>query len=100
MGSMDRYNEEKEKIRQRYKGIPAEELEVIPAIQETDFYEDESKKRVAVYARVSTDDPRQTSSFELQRNHYEEMIQRHKGWMLVDIYADGYTPYGLNPKSP
>jgi site-specific DNA recombinase len=81
-------NNEKSRIRERYKGVSPEELDVIPAIHEVGFYEDESKKQVAVYARVSTDDPRQTSSFELQRNHYEDIIRRHKGWELFNIYAD------------
>lgn len=78
----------KEKIRQRYKGIDVDELDVIPAIKEANFYEDKSEKRVAVYARVSTDDPNQTSSFELQKNHYEDVVNRHPGWNLIEIYAD------------
>ena len=61
---------------------------MIPAIEETGFYSDEREKRVAVYARVSTDDAAQTSSFELQQAHYENFISQHKGWSLVDIYAD------------
>ncbi len=84
----DMGSSEKARIRERYKGIAPEELDVIPAIHEVSFYEDESKKRVAIYARVSTDDPRQTSSLVLQRNHYEDVVQRHKGWELVNIYAD------------
>ena len=80
--------ERKAKIRQRYKGISRDELEVIPAIQPASFYEDTSLKRVAVYARVSTGDPNQTSSYELQRNHYEDMVSNHVGWELVHIYAD------------
>ena len=43
---------------------------------------------MAVYARVSTDDPRQTSSYELQKNYYTDMVSRHSNWDLVDIYAD------------
>lgn len=64
--------DEKQKIRQRYKGIALDEIEKIPAIEEKDIFDDDSYKRVGVYARVSTDDPRQTSSFELQRNHYSQ----------------------------
>lgn len=45
-------------------------------------------KRVAVYVRVSTDDPRQTTSFEIQKNYYEDLVQKHENWTLVDIYAD------------
>ena len=66
--------ERKAKIRERYKGIDPSELDVIPAIKPADFYSDNSSKRVAVYARVSTDDPNQTSSYELQKNHYTDVV--------------------------
>ena len=78
----------KARIRERYKGINPNELDVIPAIQPADFYNDKSTKRVAVYARVSTDDPNQTSSYELQKNHYTDVVSRHEGWELSEIYAD------------
>ena len=81
-------SERKARIRERYKGINREELEVIPAIVPASFHEDTSKKRVAVYARVSTGDPNQTSSYELQKNQYEDMVANHPGWTLVAIYAD------------
>ena len=77
---------QKEKIRQRYHGVNSDELELIPALPKPSLYDEE--KRVAVYARVSTGDPRQTSSYELQRNHYLDVVDRHIGWTLVDIYAD------------
>ena len=80
--------DEKQKIRQRYKGIALDEIEKIPAIEEKDIFDDDSYKRVGVYARVSSDDPRQTSSFELQRNHYTDLIDRRPGWHLYRIYAD------------
>ncbi len=79
---------EKARIRARYKGIDPEELDFIPAAPQENFYEDKREKRVAVYARVSTDDPRQTSSYELQKNHYIDVVSHHPGWKLVDIYAD------------
>ena len=89
--------ERKAKIRERYKGIDREELEVIPAIKELSLQEDESEKRVGVYARVSTDDPNQTSSYELQKNHFQDMVNRHPGWKLVEIYADeGISGTSLN----
>jgi len=79
---------QKARIRERYKGIDLDELDVIPAISQEDFYDSTNMKRVAVYARVSTDDPRQTSSYELQKNHYKDLINHHPNWNLVDIYAD------------
>lgn len=60
----------KEKIRARYKGVNPDELEVIPALPKDNIFEESKLRRVAVYARVSTGDPRQTSSYELQKNHY------------------------------
>ena len=80
--------EQKSKIRERYKGVDADSLDVIPALPQEDFYNPNTVKRVAVYARVSTDDPRQTSSYELQRNHYNDMVSRRPDWQLVQIYAD------------
>lgn len=80
--------ERKEKIRARYKGVSKDELEFIPAKPVAELYDDESIMRVAAYCRVSTDDPNQTSSYELQRNHYEEYIKEHKNWVFVDVYAD------------
>ena len=80
--------EQKAKIKKRYQGVDKDMLEKIPAAPQVDFYDDEREKRVAVYARVSTDDPRQTSSYELQKNHYKKVVSRHPGWNLAHIYAD------------
>ena len=80
--------ERKEKIRARYKGVDRSELEFIPAKQKEKLFEDTGTKRVCAYCRVSTDDVNQTSSYELQKNHYEDMIKEHQGWELVGIYAD------------
>jgi site-specific DNA recombinase len=79
---------QKARIRERYRGIDPDELDIIPATPQENFYEDNKEKRVAVYARVSTDDPRQTSSYELQKNHYVDVVSHHPGWKLVNIYAD------------
>ena len=80
--------ERKNKIRQRYKGIDTDELDVIPALPQESLMDDTTIKRVAVYARVSTDDPRQTSSYELQKNHYQDVVSRQPNWILTEIYAD------------
>jgi DNA invertase Pin-like site-specific DNA recombinase len=79
---------QKARIRERYKGVDLDELDIIPALPQENFYENTNEKRVAVYARVSTDDPRQTSSYELQKNHYKDVVSRHPGWNLTEIYAD------------
>jgi len=38
--------DQKEKIRNRYKGIDFDELQIIPAKPQLSFYEDKSEKRV------------------------------------------------------
>ena len=78
----------KDRIRERCKGINPDELEVIPALPKENIFESTKTRRVAVYARVSTGDPRQTSSYELQKNHYLDVVNRNPSWSLVDIYAD------------
>lgn len=46
------------------------------------------KRRVAGYARVSTDHDEQFSSYETQMNYYRTYITGHEDWILVDIYSD------------
>ena len=80
---MKNNEQKKERIRERYKGISEDNLDVIPAIPQDSFYDESKKKRVAVYARVSTDDPSQTSSYELQKNHYTDMVNKRDDWNLI-----------------
>lgn len=81
--------QQKAKIRRRYQGMEPEKIRIIPVtVSQPDFYDDSEPRRVAVYARVSTGDPRQTSSYELQRNYYEKQVQKPPNWTLVSIYAD------------
>ena len=46
------------------------------------------KRRVAGYARVSTDTDEQFTSFEAQLNYYTSYIQSHDDWEFVDVYSD------------
>lgn len=46
------------------------------------------KRRVAAYARVSTDSGEQYTSYVAQVSYYTEYIQSHEGWEFVDMYAD------------
>ncbi|XEQ91978.1 hypothetical protein SCACP_07930 [Sporomusa carbonis] len=56
-----------------------------------------SKKRVAAYCRVSTDNVEQLSSYEAQVNYYTTYITGHPDYELAGIYADeGIT--GTNTK--
>jgi len=45
-------------------------------------------RRVAAYARVSTDNEEQLSSFDAQRDYYLRQIQANPLWQLVGIYTD------------
>ena len=77
--------EQKSKIRERYRGVDPDTLECLPARPPENIYDEDRELRVAVYARVSTDDPRQTSSYELQKNHYTDFVNRHPNWKLVEM---------------
>ena len=44
--------------------------------------------RVCAYARVSTDSEEQKTSYESQKQHYEELIKGNPNWEFVGIYAD------------
>lgn len=43
---------------------------------------------VAAYCRVSTDKEDQKNSFESQKKYFDEFINRHQEWHLVNIYTD------------
>ena len=44
--------------------------------------------RVAAYCRVSSDSADQKHSYAAQIRAYTDMISKHEGWELVDVYAD------------
>lgn len=46
------------------------------------------KRKVAAYARVSTDREEQQSSYEAQVAHYTQYIQGNPEWEFVEVYAD------------
>ena len=64
-------NEEKKaRVRQRVRVQMAEgTYETFPETIRTDHYQSDIYQRVAIYARVSTDDVSQTTSFELQKKY-------------------------------
>lgn len=47
-----------------------------------------TKRRVAAYARVSTDSDDQENSFDAQKSFYERYIKENPLWDFVGIYAD------------
>lgn len=81
--------ERKERVRWRINTkVDPENYEFIPAKKPIDYYDNDIRQRVAVYARVSTDNVQQTSSYELQKKYYEDFVVHHPNWTLVKIYAD------------
>ena len=44
--------------------------------------------RVAAYCRVSSDSADQLHSYAAQIRNYTEVIEKHDGWKLIDVYAD------------
>ena len=46
------------------------------------------KRKVAAYARVSTDSEEQLTSYEAQVSYYTDYIQKHDDWEFVRVYAD------------
>ncbi len=55
------------------------------------------EKRVAAYARVSTDSDEQMGSVEAQKDYFEKLIREKPGWTLVEVYADeGISGTSLN----
>ena len=49
---------------------------------------DKKKRKVAGYARVSTDKDEQFTSYEAQVDYYTEYIKRNPNWEFVDVYTD------------
>lgn len=47
-----------------------------------------TKRRVAAYARVSTDEEEQLNSYEAQVRYYSEYIKSHPDWEFVEVYSD------------
>ena len=56
------------------------------------------KRRVAAYARVSTDSDEQFTSFEAQVDYHTRQITANADWTMVEVYTDGDTPYGRSTK--
>lgn len=91
MGESNRTNnraEQRQKIKDDMRKLSSQDLIYIPAKRSFPVTEETPKKRTAAYCRVSTDDPAQTTSYELQKEHYEEEINKNPEWIFAGIYAD------------
>ncbi len=47
-----------------------------------------TKRKVAAYCRVSTDNEDQANSFESQRTFFRQYIERNPDWELYEVFAD------------
>lgn len=47
-----------------------------------------TKRRVAAYARVSTDSEEQQTSYAAQVSYYTEYIKNRTDWEFVSVYTD------------
>ena len=47
-----------------------------------------AKRRVAAYARVSTDSDEQFTSYEAQIDYYTQYIKKRDDWEFVKVYTD------------
>ena len=46
------------------------------------------KLKVAAYCRVSTDTDKHATSYEMQMQHYTELINKNTAWTFAGVYAD------------
>lgn len=60
----------------------------MPTVQVIGVRDIYKKKRVAAYARVSTQKENQEESFETQVKYYETLIKSNPNWTFTKVYAD------------
>lgn len=78
-----------ERVRRRIRAaVDPDNYTYTPPKENNEYAKTNDYQRVAIYARVSTLNPNQTSSYELQQKYYEELVRRYPKWTLVKIYAD------------
>ena len=73
-------------------------IEATRSILETDENVAAQKLRVAAYARVSTEQDEQQSSYEAQVDYYTRYIQGNPNWEFVAVFSDEGTT-GTNTKN-
>ena len=90
-GGKRREEEEQAKLRVRrrvHAAVDEANYAYFPEKAPIDFRSSDLHQRVAVYARVSTENIGQVSSFELQQEYYKKFVTCRPNWELVKIYAD------------
>lgn len=81
-------SEDRENLRLVYQKDDVVASKFIPAKPKADIYGTDKVFRVCAYCRVSTDNDEQLSSFELQKQHYQQLVGNHPNWDLQHIFAD------------
>ena len=57
------------------------------------------KRKVAIYARVSTEHEAQLSALDNQIQYYDGILKQHPDWILYDRYIDeGITGTSINKR--
>ena len=57
------------------------------------------KRKVAIYARVSTEHEAQLSALDNQVQYYDDILKKNPDWILYDRYIDeGITGTSTNEK--
>lgn len=73
------------------------QITVIPATiglhQKSAFGDPTAKRRVAAYARVSTDSEEQQTSYEAQVDYYTKYIKERDDWEFIKVYTEIIVPY-------
>ena len=49
---------------------------------------EQRKRKVAAYARVSTDSDEQFTSYEAQIDYYTQYIKARNDWEFIEVYTD------------
>ena len=80
--------EYKQNVRQRVRSSQAHPNAVFHKAKEPPKIDDGAKRRVAVYARVSTKSKNQISSIENQQKYYTKRIEDEPDWDMGRIYSD------------
>lgn len=80
--------ERKDSTRVRIRNSYVPEGAVIRKPKPQPTINDSEYKKIAVYARVSTQSEEQVSSIENQTKYYTEKVNEKENWDLVKIYAD------------
>jgi len=91
---MSHTDELRERICRRYKEAGADKY---PTRISPYIFDDNSEKRVAVYARFASP-PLHDSDYELPKRYYSDMISMHPRWECAGFYFDSAPANAYRPE--